>query len=138
MPRLMIPKPPAPLPRTPRPNTATGSTSAPGAGGSDDPPAPKCVGLTGGIGSGKTEALAAFAECGAATLSSDDVVHGLYADPDVIAVIQDRFGPSVCAPDGSVDRAALGARAFAEPDGIPFLERVVFPRIATARARWIR
>ena len=99
---------------------------------------PKCVGLTGGIGSGKTSALTAFADCGAATLSSDDVVHELYAEPDVIALIQDRFGSSVRSSDGSVDRAALGAIAFADPDGITFLERVVFPRIATAREHWIR
>ena len=64
-------------------------------------------------------------------------MHGLYSEPDVIALIQDRFGPSVCAPDGSVDRAALGAVAFGDPDGMPFLERVVFPRIQTARERWI-
>ncbi len=64
-------------------------------------------------------------------------MHALYAEPDVIALIQDRFGASVRSPDGSIDRAALGAIAFADSDGIPFLERVVFPRIASARERWI-
>jgi dephospho-CoA kinase len=103
-----------------------------------NPPAPRCLGLTGGIGSGKSTALAAFAACGAATLSSDDVVHALYAQDDVRKLVRDRFGVGVVRADGTVDRQALGARAFAEPDGIGFLQGILFPRIHAVRDGWIR
>jgi dephospho-CoA kinase len=93
--------------------------------------------VTGGIGSGKSEALAAFAACGAATLSSDQVVHDLYGDPAVRAAVAERFGPEVLAPGGGVDRAALGGRAFAEEGGLAFLEGLLHPRIERRRAAWI-
>lgn len=99
---------------------------------------PRCLGLTGGIGSGKSTALAAFAACGAATLSSDDVVHGLYAQDDVRKLVRDRFGAGVFGPDGAIDRRALGARAFTDPDGIGFLQDLLYPRIHAARDAWIR
>ncbi len=98
---------------------------------------PPCLGLTGGIGSGKSAALAAFAACGAAVLSSDEVVHALYRDPEVVRAVAGRFGPGVLATDGTVDRPALGARAFAEEDGIRFLEGVLHPRVGAARVAWI-
>ena len=58
------------------------------------------VGLTGGIGSGKSEALAAFARHGAATMSSDQVVRELYLRDDVRAAVAERFGPAVLDADG--------------------------------------
>ena len=100
--------------------------------------APPCVALTGGIGSGKSEALAAFAACGAATLSSDQVVHDLYGDPEVAAAVAERFGPGVLGEGGAVDRAALGARAFAQAGGIAYLEGLLHPRIERRRRAWIQ
>jgi len=100
-------------------------------------PSPPCVAVTGGIGSGKSEALAAFAACGAATLSSDQVVHDLYAEPEVRAAVAERFGPAVLAPDGGVDRGALGARAFAQEGGLAFLEGLLHPRIERRRGAWV-
>jgi dephospho-CoA kinase len=94
------------------------------------------VALTGGIGSGKSEALAAFARCGAAVLSSDEVVHDLYRDPEVVDAVVRRFGPSVIGGDGRLDRGALGALAFAEPDGIGFLERLLHPLVEERRRAW--
>ena len=67
---------------------------------------PPFVGLTGGIGAGKSEALAALGRLGAATLSTDAVVHELYADPEVRDAVVDRWGPEV-APGGTVDRSAI-------------------------------
>jgi len=64
-------------------------------------------------------------------------VHALYARPDVIDAVTERFGRDVLRPDGSVDRAALGARAFAEPQGLPFLEGLLHPRIGVAREEWL-
>jgi len=69
--------------------------------------------------------------------SADDVVHALYADPEIIAAVQQRFGPGVIAPDGSVDRAALSDRALAVDGGMRFLEELLFPRIGEARLQWI-
>ena len=74
--------------------------------------APPFVGLTGGIGAGKSEALAALERLGAATISSDKVVHELYDDPEVRAAVVARWGDEV-APGGRVDRAAVARRAFA-------------------------
>lgn len=70
-------------------------------------------------------------------LSADDLVHCLYRDPDVIAAVRERFGSDVMAADGSVDRAVLGSRAFADDGGITFLEQLLHPRIARARAIWV-
>ena len=70
---------------------------------------PPFVGLTGGIGAGKSEALAALGRLGAATLSTDAVVHELYADPEVRDAVVGRWGEEI-APDGVVDRGAVAAR----------------------------
>ena len=70
-------------------------------------------------------------------LSSDDIVHRLYADADVIAAVRARFGDGVMASDGSVDRAALGEAAFAQDGGVGFLEGLLHPRIGTAREAWV-
>ena len=62
---------------------------------------------------GKSEALAAFARHGAATISSDEVVHELYRDEDVRAALRERFGDGIFDGD-EVIRAALGAIVFAD------------------------
>jgi dephospho-CoA kinase len=109
----------------------------PGTGEFPHSSVPGCIALTGGIGAGKSTALDAFAACGAATLSSDDVVHGLYADPDVLERVRARFGPDVVAGDGRIDRNALAAAAFGADGGMAFLEGLLFPRIESARENWI-
>lgn len=124
--------PTAPTPRRDAQTATQGGEGPPAA------PAPPCVALTGGIGSGKSTALAAFAACGAATLSSDDVVHALYAREDVRECVRQRFGPDVLRPDGSVDRDALGPKAFGDPSGIAFLEELLFPKVRDARDAWVR
>jgi len=97
---------------------------------------PPVVGLTGGIGSGKSEALEAFRRHGAATLSSDEIVRGLYERPDVVAAVAERFGPAVLAADGSVDRAALAARVFGNDGERRALEALLLPLIAVEFGRW--
>ena len=93
------------------------------------------IGLTGGIGAGKSTALAALERLGAATLSTDVVVHGLYETEPVRARVVERFGPDV-APDGLVDRAALAARAFATEEDRDWLEQLLWPRVGEAVAEW--
>jgi len=86
------------------------------------------VGLTGGIAAGKSTALAALARLGAMTLSTDAVVHELYAGDEVRDLVVARWGEEV-APDGVVDRTAVAARAFAAPEERAWLEGVLWPRV---------
>jgi len=98
---------------------------------------PPRIAITGGIGSGKSAALDAFSRRGAAVLSADAVVHELLREPAVAQSVAERFGEGVLAPDGGVDRARLGSLAFAQPDGISFLEGLLHPLVAERREQWI-
>ena len=97
---------------------------------------PPLVGLTGGIGAGKSEALAALGRLGAATLSADAVVHELYEDPEMVALVRDRWGHEV-APEGRVDRGAIARRAFASDDERKWLESELWPRVGQRMMAWI-
>ena len=93
------------------------------------------MGRRGGIGAGKSEALAALGRLGAATLSADAVVHELYGDPGVRSAVVERWGPEV-APDGVVDRAAVARHAFSSPADRAWLEQLLWPRVRERIARW--
>ena len=93
------------------------------------------VGLTGGVGSGKSTALDVLERLGASTLSTDAVVHDLYASDEVRDAVVERFGPAV-ARDGAVDRAALAERAFATPEDRAWLEGLLWPRVGKRIAAW--
>jgi dephospho-CoA kinase len=93
------------------------------------------IGLTGGIGAGKSTALDALERLGAAVLSTDRVVHELYDDPEVRDAVVARFGDSV-APDGVVDRAALAKAAFATAADRAWLERILWPRVGERMTGW--
>jgi dephospho-CoA kinase len=93
------------------------------------------VGLTGGIGAGKSTALKALERLGAATLSSDQVVHELYETPEVKTAVQERFGPGVT--DGrAVDRSVLAERAFANSEDRQWLEELLWPRVGARMLAW--
>jgi dephospho-CoA kinase len=93
------------------------------------------VGLTGGLGAGKSTALAVLERLGAAVLSTDAVVHDLYDRADVRRAIVERWGSEV-APDGEVDRGAVATRAFADPAERAWLEKLLWPRVGEAVAAW--
>jgi dephospho-CoA kinase len=93
------------------------------------------VGLTGGIGAGKSTALAALERLGAATLSTDRVVHDLYETDEVRDLVVAHFGPEV-APEGGVDRGALATRVFATDAERHWLEQQLWPRVGEAVTRW--
>lgn len=94
------------------------------------------IGLTGGIGAGKSEALAALERLGAAVLSTDAVVHSLYEDPEVVAEVVGRWGDEV-APAGVVDRPAVARCAFAgDPAERAWLEGLLWPRVGARMAAW--
>lgn len=86
------------------------------------------VGLTGGMGAGKSTALAALRRLGAATLSTDEVVHELYRTDEVRDLVVDRWGADV-APGGVVDRAKVAEHAFAAPEERQWLEQQLWPRV---------
>lgn len=93
------------------------------------------VGLTGGIGAGKSEALAAFARLGAATLSTDQVTHELLADPEVRDALTERWGEEVAA-DGEVDRGRVAEIVFADPGELAWLESELHPRVGAHVLGW--
>lgn len=86
------------------------------------------VGLTGGMGAGKSTALAALRRLGAVTLSTDEVVHELYRTDEVRDLVVERWGADV-APDGVVDRQAIARHAFAAPEERQWLEQQLWPRV---------
>ena len=88
------------------------------------------VGLTGGMGAGKSTALAALGRLGALTLSTDAVVHELYASSELRDLVVARWGDGV-APGGTVDRAQIARHAFADPAERAWLEGEVWPRVGT-------
>jgi dephospho-CoA kinase len=98
--------------------------------------APLKIGLTGGIAAGKSEALKAFARLGAATLSSDAVVHELLDSDELRERLVERWGPDV-APDGEVERAKIGEIVFADPEQLTWLEQQIHPLVQQRTAEWL-
>ena len=95
------------------------------------------VGLTGGMGAGKSTALAALERLGATTISSDAVVHELWArDASLRQAVVDRWGAEM-APDGVIDRSAVAERAFADPAERAWLERLLWPLVSARVAAWL-
>jgi dephospho-CoA kinase len=98
--------------------------------------APLKIGLTGGIAAGKSEALAAFARLGAATLSSDAVVHELLESDQLKRRLVARWGPEV-APAEGVDRTRIGGIVFADPGELAWLESEIHPLVGARTAEWL-
>jgi dephospho-CoA kinase len=98
--------------------------------------APLKIGLTGGIAAGKSEALKAFARLGAATLSSDAVVHELLESEQLRDRLVERWGPEV-APQGKIERAKIGEIVFADPEQLTWLEEQIHPLVQERTAAWL-
>ena len=98
--------------------------------------APLKIGLTGGIAAGKSEALKAFARLGAATLSSDAVVHELLESEALRERLAERWGPEVRAA-GGVNRAKIGEIVFADPEELSWLEQQIHPLVQEKTAAWL-
>ncbi len=97
---------------------------------------PVAVAITGGIGAGKSEALRAFARNGAATVSSDEIVHHLLRRDEVKAAIVSRLGNGVLDPDGEVDRGALGTIVFNDRSALEWLEALLHPLVSVEYLQW--
>ena len=93
------------------------------------------VGLTGGIGSGKSAVSRLLAELGAVIIDADLVAREV-VEPGTLALaeIVEAFGPEVLRPDGTLDRPALGARVFADADDLARLNAIVHPRVGERTA----
>jgi len=98
---------------------------------------PIAVAITGGIGAGKSEALAAFARHGAAVISSDDIVHRLLQeDANVREALRERFGEGVFGDDGEVDRGAIAEIVFADREALDWLEGLLHPLVVQEYMSW--
>jgi len=96
------------------------------------------VGLSGGIGSGKSTVADRLRELGALVVDSDVLAREVVAPgSEGLAAVVTRFGPDVLTPDGSLVRAALGAHVFADADGRRDLEAITHPRIAARAAELV-
>lgn len=91
------------------------------------------IGIAGGIGSGKSTVARILARLGCEVCISDDTARTVLDAPEVRAAVIDRAGAGVRAPDGSVDRAALGRALFADPALRADVERIMHPRIEARR-----
>jgi dephospho-CoA kinase len=98
---------------------------------------PIAVAITGGIGAGKSTALAAFARHGAAVVSSDEIVHRLLREDDgVKAAIGERFGERVFDSTGAVSRGAVAQIVFADREQLSWLESLLHPRVSREYLQW--
>jgi dephospho-CoA kinase len=97
---------------------------------------PLKIGLTGGIAAGKSEALAAFGRLGAATLSSDAVVHELLESEPLRARLVERWGEEIAPPEG-VNRTRIGEIVFADPEELGWLESQIHPLVAERMIEWL-
>lgn len=87
------------------------------------------VGLTGGIGAGKSTALEAFARLGAVTISADGIVHQIYRSPVFAADLASHLGNEILDAAGKVDRGRLSDRVKGDVELLRWLERLTHPLV---------
>ncbi|HKK13182.1 MAG TPA: dephospho-CoA kinase [Gammaproteobacteria bacterium] len=91
------------------------------------------IGLTGGIGSGKSTVARYFADLGIPVVDADVIARELVTPgSDALAAIVDAFGPDFLRPDGTLDRARLGAHVFSDPAARRRLEGILHPPVLQA------
>jgi dephospho-CoA kinase len=101
---------------------------------------PYIVGLTGNIASGKTTVGLMLLELGlSAYIDADNVVHELYLPGQALPhALAEAFGPGILDSAGGVDRRALGAIVFENPERLRQLEAIVHPAVREALLNWVR
>lgn len=96
------------------------------------------VGVTGGIGSGKSTVAQRLAEHGAEVIDADDVARDIVAPGEkALSELAERFGSEILRPDGTLDRAELARRAFVDEHERRALDRITHPRVAARIAERI-
>jgi len=98
---------------------------------------PLAVAITGGIGAGKSTALDAFRRHGAATVSSDEIVHHLLrTDPDVKRALVERLGEEILDGEGVPDRERIALKVFKDREALDFLEQLLHPLVSREYLAW--
>jgi dephospho-CoA kinase len=98
---------------------------------------PLAVAITGGIGAGKSTALECFRRHGAATVSSDEIVHHLLAtDQEVKRALVERFGDVILGEDGAPDRERIAYKVFRDREALDFLEKLLHPLVSREYMTW--
>jgi dephospho-CoA kinase len=98
----------------------------------------KIIGLTGGIGSGKSTVAHYIASKGIPVYVADEAAKELMEQAEVIAQIQTIFSQNVIAPDGKLDRKAIAQRVFSNPDELNKLNAIVHPLVKSHFIRWLQ
>lgn len=98
---------------------------------------PSLIGLTGGIAAGKSEVLRLLGELGAATISTDAIVHELLGSSEVRKRLVERWGDDV-APDGQIHRGRVAELVFEHSDELAWLESVLHPLVGERVIEWRR
>ncbi len=99
---------------------------------------PFIIGLTGNIACGKSTVRGMLQEHGAATLDADALVHEFYLPDDpVFRAVVDAFGGDIVAPDGTLDRRALGRKVFGDPAALARLEGLTHPAVIERTWQWV-
>jgi dephospho-CoA kinase len=98
---------------------------------------PILIGITGGIGAGKSTLLDAFVRRGASSFSADAAVHALYADPEVVAAVRERWGGTMLDANGVVDRSAIAGIVFHDDAERRWLEALLHPRVGEEWHRFV-
>jgi dephospho-CoA kinase len=98
---------------------------------------PLAVAITGSIGAGKSSALDAFRRHGAATVSSDEIVHHLLkSDPEVKRALVEHFGDEILDGDGVPDRQRIAQRVFRDRKALAWLEKLLHPLVSREYLTW--
>jgi dephospho-CoA kinase len=98
---------------------------------------PIAVAITGGIGAGKSEALASFARHGAATVSSDEIVHRLLREDSAVGkALVGHFGDRILDEAGQIDRSAIAEIVFADRQALEWLESLLHPLVVQEYLEW--
>jgi dephospho-CoA kinase len=97
---------------------------------------PVAVAITGSVGAGKSEALVAFARHGAATVSSDEIVHELLKRPEIRDDVVERLGRGVLDAEEQLDRGAIAVVVFNDRDALIWLEELLHPLVAVEYLAW--
>lgn len=102
----------------------------------------RVIGLTGGIASGKSLVSQQLVELGAVVVDADKLGHETYRQgTETHRAVAEAFGPEIVGPDGEIDRGALGAKVFGDPEARRRLEEIVWPvirRLAAERLTGLR
>jgi dephospho-CoA kinase len=92
------------------------------------------IGLTGGIGSGKSLVASQLAALGCAVIDADEIAAQALEDPHVVREVLEKWGEAVRGPDGRIDRQALARIVFDDPDELARLEELIHPMVHRSRA----